>query len=186
MKFEVSQRTIRDLGNLKGRWLLRGNDVHIIKDFQYIVEKPEPESELENTSVFKRKKFKKKIDAFDKFYLTSFKVEGYNTDLKFVGTYNEDYCERLIEAHDSPYATLDLFDLAGKWEHLNDQIIALREYEADLKQDREETELREVIDLLLAEKVMNAIKKYKEITGASLADSRDYVRKVMQPKYCEV
>jgi ribosomal protein L7/L12 len=79
---------------------------------------------------------------------------------------------------------LDLFDFAGKWEHLNDQISALKAYEADLKQDREETELKEVIDLLLADKVINAIKKYKEITGASLADSRDYVRKVMQPKYC--
>jgi len=178
MKIEISQKTLRDLGTLKGRWLLRNKDIHIIREFQYVVEKPEP---------IQPKRFRRKrVDTAEKIYLTSIRIEGYKTDLKFVGNYGNEYCEVLIAEHNHPYERLDLFDFAARWVYVNDQIIALQKFEEDLKQDREETELKEVIELLIEGKPLNATKKYIEVTGASFKDAKEYVLHTLKPKYCEV
>jgi ribosomal protein L7/L12 len=178
MKLEINQKTIRDLGNLKGRWLIRNNDIHIIKDFQYIVEKPQPEPEAENTTVFKRKKFKKKVDTSERFYLTSIAIQCYNNDLKFVGSYIEDYCERLIAAHNDKYATLTLYDFATAWERLKDQINAIREFEKEQQEDVKPDYMKQVKALLKSGNKINAIKAYKDGSGKSLEESRDFVNEL--------
>lgn len=173
MKVKVSSSTITTLNNLKGSWFIRNGQLQVIRDFQYITEKPEP-------PITRREK--RKFDDTPLLYITDIRIEGYHRDLKFIGVFEDTYCIDMIEKHESTYWTFDLVQCRKNWTDIIEQKDAFLEYEAR----KEETELSEVIDLLLADKPINAIKKYKEITGASLVDSRDYVKNVMQPKYCEV
>jgi len=181
MKLKVKEKTIRDLKNIKGKWLLRGKEILIIRDFKYESVKPEPKSDEEeevqaNTKVFKRKRFKKKPDGDEKYYVTDMKINGYNSDLKFVGTFYEEYCERLIEAHNDNHATLDLFDLATAWEHVNDQIMALKAHFEEQELDEFETKYKDIIDLVIAGKDVQACNAYREIVPCSLKLAIDFVR----------
>ena len=129
MKIEVQTHTITALNNLKGHWLLRGNDIIIIKDFQYI-------QEIETPEVKKKHYFSSKTEPKEpvrKNYITSLKIEGYHPDLKFVGIYNEEYCIRLVQAHDDPHYTLNLVDLRKAWNRLKEQIDAFTVEEEELK-----------------------------------------------------
>jgi len=169
MKLEVTQQTIHDLENLKGRWLLRNKDLHIIRDFKYEVEKPE-EEEVTST-LFQRKKRKKK----DKFYLTSIRIDGYNPDLKFVGCYDEGYCERLIVEHNDPHYTLHLPKFAKAWEYLHDQIIALEKFEAEVRLEKFEAKYEKVIELVIENKTVQASKIYRDIEDCSMKEAIDFV-----------
>lgn len=127
MKIEVKDHTITALNNLKGLWLLRGDDILIIRDFQYTQETITPE--------VKKKKhyFSSKTEPKEpvrKNFITSIKIEGYHQDLKFIGTYNEEYCSKLIQAHEDPYYTLNLIDFRKAWTKLEEQIQAFKEDEA--------------------------------------------------------
>ena len=187
MKLEVTQETIRDLGNLKGRWLLRGKELHIIRDFQHVVEKPVEEDEVvpPNTKIFQRKKRrKKKADLEEITYLTSIRIDGYNRELKFVGTFHEDYCERLIAAHNHEYERLNLFTFANAWEHLHDQIVALEKFEAKVRLDKFESKYEKVIDLVIENKTVQASKAYKEIEDCSMKEAMDFVID-LQKKYVD-
>jgi len=123
MKIRVKENTITVLDNLKDLWLLRGNTILVIKDFKYEVEKPKPVHEELNV-VVRKKRFGSKSDISEKIYLTDIKIEGYHDDLKFIGIFNEEYCTRLIEAHDDPYYTLNLIDFRKAWRNLEEQINA--------------------------------------------------------------
>ena len=131
MKVKVGQHTITVLNNLKGLWMLRNNDIMIIKDFKYEVEKPqEPLPEI-NTVVRKKKKFLKP-DMSEKIYVTELILEGYHIDLKFIGTYNEDYCTRLLQSHDDEYYTFNFIDCRKAWLRMKEQIDAFTEQEKNL------------------------------------------------------
>jgi hypothetical protein len=128
MKIEVRNHTITALNNLKGLWLLCGDNIIVIRDFQYIQETEEL-SETKKKHYFNRKSEVKEPKR--KNYITSIKIEGYHQDLKFIGTYNEEYCTRLIEQHDSSGYTLDLIQYRKAWTELKEQIDAFTEKEIE-------------------------------------------------------
>lgn len=133
MKIRIKEHTLTALNNLKGLWLLRQGSIIIIKSFQYTQEKPEDDPEPEvNTSIFKRKKFRKK-DMSIRTYVTDMVVAGYQTDLKFVGTYNDEYCEDLINKHNDSYYNLNLISCRKAWTDIIEQKDAFLEYEENEK-----------------------------------------------------
>lgn len=127
MKLEVKSQTLDTLKNLKGLWLLKNEAIMIITDYKY--EKVEPPTEVMefNTKVHKRKRFKKKSNNTPKYYLTDITIAGYNGDLKFIGSYNEEYCIKLIKEHNNPCYTLNLVDFRKAWVFLEEQIEAFKE-----------------------------------------------------------
>jgi len=124
MKIEVKDHTITALNNLKGLWLLCGGDIIVIRDFQYVQEIEEI-PETKKSHYFNRKSEPKEPKR--KNYITSIKLEGYHQDLKFIGTYNDEYCTRLIEQHDDPHYTLNLINYRKAWTKLKEQIDAFTE-----------------------------------------------------------
>lgn len=122
MKIEVKDHTITALNNLKGLWLLSGNDIIIIRDFQYVQETIAPE--------VKKKKHYFSFGSDEpkepkrKNFVTSIKLEGYHQDLKFIGTYNEEYCARLIGMHNDSHYNFSLIECRKAWTQLKEQIDA--------------------------------------------------------------
>jgi len=146
MKVKVqNENTISAFLNVRGEWLLsEGNTIIVIREVQYTHTKPEPEPEEEheplppNTSIFKRKRDKKKEKPQDEWHITKLVAEAYNEDGKFVGTYNEDWCERVIKAQDDMYGTFNIYNLRKRWESIVMQKDAMLEHEAKMKAKAEE------------------------------------------------
>lgn len=173
MKIKISESTLTALNNLRGRWLFYKGKLMLIRDFQYVQETPEPEEDQlpENTKKFKRKR--KKQDMTPKLYVVDMKVEGYNGTLKFIGTYDEDYCKRMVLSHDDPYYhEYNLNDMAGAWMDIVEQQEAFLEHEAKMKADQY---MDTVKSLIKEDKPLQATKVYKDATGKSLKDSKDFV-----------
>lgn len=144
MKLEIQERTFTALNNLRDLWLLNDdNNIMVIRKFQYVVEKPLVEPETE-TNIFNRRKHKRKKEQADIMYLTDITIEGYHGDLKFVGTYGEEFCKTLIESHNKDYSGINLVDFRKRWTHVLEQKNAFVEYEAKLeakaKKSKEESE----------------------------------------------
>jgi hypothetical protein len=146
MKLEIREQTFSGLNNLRDLWLFNDdNKIMVIRSFQYVIEKPEPEP-AGNPNVFNRRKFKKKKakEQVSTMYLTDIKIEGYHADLKFVGTYTEEFCENLIESYNKQYAGINLIDFRKRWTDILEQKNAFVEYEtkmeAKAKKSKEESE----------------------------------------------
>jgi len=135
MKLLITEKTLTALNNLKGRWLLHGNKLMVIRDFQYIQETPE-------IDLSKSRRRRKKQDLTPKLYLIKIRVEGFNGGLKFVGTYDDDYCMRMIQSHQSPHYYYDLVDMANDWVSILEQKDAFLEYEKRYA-DKEEEVIKE-------------------------------------------
>src|SRR6056297_3025328 len=111
-RIEVQESTVSIFLRLRGEWLLNGQDIIVIREVQYQHVKP-TEQEIEehehalppNTSVFKRRKHRKQAPK-DRFYITELVANGYNEEGKFVGTYNDEWCERIVNNVDSGHTNL--------------------------------------------------------------------------------
>jgi len=134
MKVLVAEHTITALNNLKDLWLLSGDDIIVIRDFKYEKVKETPKAKKKN-HFFVRESDKDDATPKEKIYVTSVTVEGFHPDLKFVGTYNDEFCTRLIEKHNDPHYTLNLINYRKAWLRMKEQIDAFRanEYEIELK-----------------------------------------------------
>ncbi len=130
MKIEITETTLTTLNNLRGKWLLKNGELIVIRDFQYIQENPVADPVPANT---KRRKRRKKKDESPKLYLTAISIESYNNGMKFMGNYNEEYCEALIDLQNSTWSLLSLRNFRVAWIKLEEQIEAMTEYEAELK-----------------------------------------------------
>ena len=141
MKIKVKENTLSAFENVKGKWLLNeSGDIMIVREVEYVHEKPEEENEpalQPNTSKFKRRKDRLKAKAKEGFYITGLEVEGYHPEGKFVGTYNEDYCTTMIERQDSTYYTFSVYTLRNAWEKHEEAINAFKEHEKELKEEEE-------------------------------------------------
>ena len=128
MKVEIQERTLTALNNLRDLWLL--NDAYkimVIKSFKYVVEEPQA---IPDSGALNRRRFKKRKQATPKTYVTEMKVEGYHGDLKFVGSYNDDFCISLVAQHNDDYHPLDLVTFRKRWTDIVEQQQAFKEYEA--------------------------------------------------------
>jgi len=114
------------LDNLKGLYLIddRG-DILMINDFEVEVVKETPPETPKKTGYFIRKK-DKVVDnePKKKYYLTKLEVHGYNFDLKFIGTYNEDWCKRMISMQEDNGYNFSLTKLRKKFVKLEEQLKA--------------------------------------------------------------
>ena len=144
MKIKVKkENTISAFLRVRGEWLLtEGNDIIIIREVQYSHVKPEESKEDEddtplplNTKRFKRKRDKKQ--ETDNYYITKFVVNGYNPDGKFVGAYNDEWCERIIGMQDDNHSTFSIYDLRKRWENILTQKDAILQYEKELEMEKE-------------------------------------------------
>ncbi len=147
MKLQIREETFTTLNNLRDLWLFNDDDkIMVIRKFQYVIEKPEPEP-AGNPNVFNRRRFKKKKEKeqVSIMYLTDINIEGYHADLKFVGTYNEEFCKNLIESHNNRgYNSINLVDFRKRWTDILEQKNAFVDYEtkmeAKAKKSKEESE----------------------------------------------
>lgn len=135
MKVQVSTSTITTLNNLKGLWFIRNGQLQVIRDFQYITEKPEPPVE---TNTRKQRRKRRKFDDTPILYITDMRIEGYHRDLKFVGVFEDVYCINMIEKHESTYWTFDLVQCRKNWTDIVEQKDAFLEYEARQEEEKEE------------------------------------------------
>ena len=143
MRLKVNENTITALLNVRGDWLLKdGNaEIMIVREVQYIHEKPEPEPEEQpvlppNTNIFKRKRDKKREEVLEAYYITKLKVEGYHGDGKFIGTYNEEWCERLARMQDDKYNSFSVYKLRTDWEKFEEQMNAFKHHEEELAKEK--------------------------------------------------
>ncbi len=142
-RIEVKENTVSTFLRVRGDWLLHGNDILIVNEVQYQHVKPTEEEVQEheqalppNTSVFKRRKHSKQAPR-DKYYITKLVVNGYNEDGKFVGTYNDDWCHRIISQEDDNYSNFNLYKLRKAWQSMQSQIDALTQFEKEVKMEKE-------------------------------------------------
>ena len=49
-------------------------------------------------------------------------MDGFNRDLNFLGTYNEDYCETFIKIQDDDYHPQNVIKMRERWENLKEQL----------------------------------------------------------------
>ena len=127
MKVLVAEHTVTALNNLKGLWLLSGNDIMVIRNFKYETVTETPEKSKIKKYFFVRESDKVDTTPKKKIYVTSITVEGYHPDLKFVGTYNEEFCANLVAKHNDPHYTLNLVEYRKAWVRLKEQIDAFIE-----------------------------------------------------------
>ena len=142
-RIRVTENTVSASLRVRGEWLLNGKDIMIVREVQYQHIKPTEEELQEhdnalpvNTSVFKRRKHKKNAPK-ETYYITSLEVNGYNPDGKFVGTYNDDWCERIIAQQNDDLSDFSVYKLRKAWEAMQEQIDALSAYEKELKMEAE-------------------------------------------------
>jgi hypothetical protein len=140
-RIEVSEGTIFKFLKMRGEWLLNGKDIIVIREVQYQHVKPTEEQIEEhqralppNTTVFKRRKHRKQAPR-DKWYITELIANGYHEDGKFVGTYNDNWCERVVNNVDSGHT--DLYGYKKAWVDMREQIDAMTAHEKELEMERE-------------------------------------------------
>lgn len=144
MKVRVrNENTISAFLRIRGEWLLtEGNDIIVIREVQYTHIKPENELEEQddaplplNTKRYRRRS--KKKEETEKFYVTKLVVNGYNPDGKFVGTYNDEWCERILGMQDDKHSSFSIYNLRKRWENIVLQKDALLQYEKELEMEKE-------------------------------------------------
>jgi hypothetical protein len=142
-RIEVQESTLSALLRLKGDWLLNEREIMIIREVQYQHVKPTQEELQEhedtlpvNTTVFRRRKHRKQGPR-DRFYITELEINGYNPVGRFVGTYNEEFLQRIIEHHEDDHYNFSLYKLREAWEKMQTQIDALKAYEKELQMHEE-------------------------------------------------
>lgn len=126
MRIRIKDKyTLTTLENLKGKYLLddRG-DILIIHDFEYEVVTETPPEKKAKAGYFVRKKDTVSGEPKRRAYLTKLEVHGYNADLEFIGVYNEEWCERIIEQQESTQYNLSLAKWHKKWLKLEEQLKA--------------------------------------------------------------
>ena len=94
-----------------------------------IIRKVEAEIVTETPSKQKEKKgyFVRKKDRVDTTpktttYITKFLLEGFDHDLNFLGTYNEDYCKTFINIQDDKHHPQNVIKMREKWIKLKEQL----------------------------------------------------------------
>jgi len=148
-------RTISAFLNLKDVWLLgESNLIMVIRDVQYTHTKPKPETDDEvlpvNTRKYRRRKEKAEARAklLEEFRITELKIEGYHSDGKFIGTFNDDFCERMVRKQDDKYNSFDVYALRKRWEDILAQKEAFMAHEIKLenraKESKEHSEDNEI------------------------------------------
>jgi hypothetical protein len=107
MNLEISQSTATQLSVLKGKMLMRDNVLYNIMEYKIeeVTETPE------KTWLNRNPKPKTKL------ILKGMKVLGYNSDGRFLGTYSEDTCKRLL-------MFFDLYYFRNTWIIFNEQLQA--------------------------------------------------------------
>lgn len=140
-RIEVKESTVATFLRLRGKWLLNNQDIIVIREVQYQHIKPTEEEIQEheqalppNTTVFKRRKHKKNAPK-DRFYITKLVANGYNDEGRYVGTYNEDWCKKVIDNVDNGYINLNKYQNA--WNVMQEQIDAMTQYEKEVEMERE-------------------------------------------------
>ena len=140
-------RTISAFLNLRDVWLLNeSNMIIVIREVQYTHTKPEPEPLEEhlpvNTKKYIRKKRKaeERAKAKEEFRITKLVIEAYHSDGKFVGTFNDDYLERMVKMQDDNlyYPQYDIYKFRKRWEDILEQRDAILEREVRLETERKE------------------------------------------------
>ena len=149
MKVRVqNENTISAFLNIRSEWLLsEGNTIIVIREVQYTHTKPEPQPEEQheplppNTSIFKRKK-KKTEKPQDEWHITKLVAEAYNENGRFIGTYNDEWCERVIKSQDDKYSSFNIYNLRKRWENIIEQKDAMLEHEAKMKGEKNKEEVK--------------------------------------------
>jgi hypothetical protein len=183
-RIEVSESTVFRFLKLRGEWLLNGQDIIVIREVQYQHVKPTEEEIQEheeslpvNTTVFRRRKHKKQAPR-DKWYITELVANGYHKNGKFVGTYNDDWCERTVNNVDSGH--IDLYEYKRAWDDMQVQIDAMKQYEQECRMEAEELKYKDVIALIREDKSLQAMKVYKDMTGKTLEECKIAVKQLKE------
>jgi hypothetical protein len=150
MKVRVkNENTITTFLNVRDEWLLTdANQLIVVREVQYTRSTPEnpvedPEPTPVNTKRYRRRKNRTTTEPKERMYITKLVVNGYHADGKFIGTYNDDWCKRIIESQDDPHFTFSLYKLRKNWTDILEQKDAMLEHEAEMNAKKQETEPKE-------------------------------------------
>lgn len=121
MNLEISTRTKTQLGILKGKMLMRDSQLYNISDYKIeeVTETPE------KTWLNKNPKPETKL------ILKEISVLGYNSDGRFLGTFDESTCRRLI-------TYFDLYYFRNTWIAFNEQLRAFGLEVKEIKETKKE------------------------------------------------
>jgi len=114
MRIKAKESTISRFKNLIDAILLDEKmNIIIIREVEYekVVEKPKPKK-----SYFIRSSEDSKPKT--NYYITKLKIEGYNSNLKFIGIYQEDYLKRLISYDEYYDSNVSIIQWRDNWEKL--------------------------------------------------------------------
>jgi len=146
-------KTISAFLRLKDEWLFtEDNMIIVIREVQFTHTIPEPEPVEEalpiNTKRYirKKKKAEERAKALEEFRITKLVIEGYHNDGKFIGTFNDEYCERMVRRQGDKYDNFDLYKLRKSWESVVEQKDAILERETRLEAERKEKKETEKSD----------------------------------------
>lgn len=108
MRKELTQSKLGQLQVLKGKLLLIKDKIMVIKDFTIETETVTP----------KKTFFNRHPKPYEIVYLTGIEIWGYNSEGKFWGTMDEDYCSLFIRIY-------NLYYLREQWEKLKESLALL-------------------------------------------------------------
>jgi len=111
MKIHIYNETLTAINNLKNEKLLTDGVIFIIKDFTVVTETVEP----------KKTFFSRNPKPIEKHYVTDMELISYNPDLKFVGTYNEEFICTFLTLY-------DLIKLRHSWVAFEEQLNAINKH----------------------------------------------------------
>lgn len=107
MNIEISQSTKTQLGILKDKMLMRDGVLYKITDF-----------EIETVTVTPEKTFfNRNPKPKTQLILKSIRILGYNSEGRFLGTFDEGACRRLV-------TWFDLYYFRNNWINFNEQLQA--------------------------------------------------------------
>jgi hypothetical protein len=175
MKTEVSIDTINAFLSLRGKWLILNSKIAVIRELQYVCKKAEThEPTPVKTKWFKRNRVEPKKDRY---FVTKLVINVYHEFGEVVSIYKSEYCEELLQQHDSNYYTFNIYHCRTAWRNLKTQIDAMKTYEQELMKNgsEEEQEFHEVINLIRNDRALEAMKVYKDMTGKTLQESKDAI-----------
>lgn len=127
MRIKIKQLyTLTALTNLIDAVLLNtfndDNIINIIRKVEHETVTETPKSKKPKEGYFIRKKNKEDSKPKETTYITKLVIEGYNSELGFVGTYNDNYCTKLIQMQDDNYNNFSIADMRKKWMALKKQM----------------------------------------------------------------
>lgn len=115
--------TLTAFNNLIDAVLLSdSNEVQIIRKVEYETVTETPPEKKARKGYYIRKKDKGETTPKERTYITKLVLEGYNADLKFVGTYNDGYCERFIGLQDEDHSGFNVVESRKRWVKLRKQL----------------------------------------------------------------